>query len=249
MYPSGSTLWWLTLQVSWFVDYFPGWLGPVLMTVGFYGLMVLPAYQNDRNLGVAIAPLVFAGPAYLVVRENVFVFVVIILFFARMVEGAAVIRFYWKCVGIFSDRANRRHNWTDDGVVFLGLLGLFTLLLGVWLVIAVLTFTTLGAVVALTVAWTLLSLLLSLIGMSLKVWTVRDALKPVVLVSFVFLISGAEIVNFKFLYQEVLAFLIGNFGYSFGYWLAVGRKFFDVELRIEEIDSRGLRPYWFRISD
>lgn len=219
----------LVLQVGFFVDYVPEWLGPLLMASGIFYLIIgyfeTSILQTELSASPVALVMMATGLMLLFVQSYLSlgpIVIVILLAFTRWIEGVAAVRFYQKVAYVLRHR-DLPHTGTLTDRVALKLLMLFTVIMGGWAVLLVLTR---GPFIRsltydLALVWTLVSATISILGMSLKFLSIRDQLPLISLFGFAVASTGAELFNFTSLFTELKVFAVSNISYSLGYWVAV----------------------------
>lgn len=243
------------LLLGWFINYVPDWLSIALMFVGFFTTMAgYPATfsgfgkREMRTSGVVLIGFGVAVISLEILQRVPWLLVVSLLVFTRWIEGAAAIRFFQRANQYFRTDRSGGKSWTQRILYYLLLA--FIVIMGGWMAIFIFLrgpiFNTLSFDLA--VVLTFVTVVISILGLSWKFWSVRDRLPIPVVAGFILAATGAEINNLKLLKQalevnlsavgtgiveidprlaSVLAvnitiFLVGSVAYTFGYWTAVG---------------------------
>lgn len=229
------------MQLSWVFNHEPPWLGPAVMTVGvlvfgygyansisrsgfqtwaigggILGLFVLPWYVSQTGL--------FAAAFYLL---------------GKWFSGIGAVRFYQKVQKVVYKRRmtmngtavvtqerrdGRGHLWRTITLFFGFKLAIFlVVLVGTGIALYLLAFGPLVVTVAyeLLVVWTLVTLLISILGLTWKFWSLRGELPVTVTGGIIILISGAQIYNYRLLVTDITLFIAGEVVYTLAYVLAV----------------------------
>ena len=219
-----------TLFIGQFLDYVPTWFSPALMIGGFYLLFV--GHSSDlwkdnfriiRPFGVFLVSFGICLIGISLYIRNAWWLTVMLTSFSRWIEGVAAVKTYRKIASLI-----RGYDVSSEskfvGRIRFHVVILFLLVVGGWAIIALLVYGpiqfTRGYFVALV--WTLLTVIISLIGMSWKFWSIRNAKSSSTLLGFLLITAGAEIYNYSSLFLDFSSFTISNISYSMGYWFAIG---------------------------
>jgi hypothetical protein len=244
------------IQLSLILDYVPDWLGPVLLAVGLvlvvvtFGTFSLSGESRSITLTGALLLCAIVGGGLMLVpfyMRRTYIFAAGLLLAGRWIEGVAATRLLSKIIrfvsgtgsGSLSAAIKRRFR---RGAIVFGVL-LITGWSAVWVLV-------LGPVVVsrtydLTLIWTLLVGILSVLGLGFKfssvdsrVYSVDPRFIPMV-IGLILAVTGAELYNFQ-LFEQVLAagsvelsisaldpilLIVGNGVYLAGYYWSARRRF------------------------
>jgi hypothetical protein len=211
------------LQLSWIVDYVPDWLGPTLLGSGLL-LVVFTflsfSYSGDGDESTSLSVGTFAllsigvGGGFLAVplyRRYTFAFAAGLLLAGRWIEGVAATRLLTKVIRFFSGTGTGSLSGTLKRRLRRMAIVVLVLLLAGWTALWVVLF---GPVVVsqtydLTLIWTTLVGVLSLLGLGFKftsvdnrVYLIEPRFVPMLL-GLILAVTGAQLYNFEIL-QQVL---------------------------------------------
>lgn len=244
-----------SLQLSFLLDYVPVWLGPLLLAAGLilvivtFGSFSLAGESRSFTLTGVMLLCAFGGGALMLVpfyMRRTYIFAAGLLLAGRWIEGVAATRLVSKIIrfvsgtGSGSLSATIRRRFRRAAII----VGVF-LIVG-WAAVWVLV---LGPVVVsrtydLTLIWTLLVGVLSVLGLGFKfssvdsrIYSVEPRFIPMV-IGLILAVTGAELYNFE-LFQQVLSagavelsisaldpvlLLVGNGIYIIGYYWSARRR-------------------------
>ena len=243
------------VQLSFIVDYVPVWLGPALLAIGLalvmmtFGSFSFSSESRSMTLTGAMLLCAIGGGALMLVPfyvRRTYIFAAGLLFAGRWIEGVAATRLVSKIIRFISGTgsggisATIRRRFRRGAIVF-GVL-LITGWAAVWVLV-------LGPVVIsrtydLTLIWTLMVAVLSVLGLGFKfssvdsrVYSVDRRFIPMV-IGLILAVTGAELYNFQ-LFEQVLStgeielsisaldpvlLIAGNVVYLVGYYWSVRRR-------------------------
>ncbi len=218
------------LQLSWVVDYAPAWLSLLLLSGGV-GVSVASVYVYAdpglpllrRLLGGAITGLGTGMLFYGTLLDYGYVTAILATVVARYVEGLAAVRLYQKVSYVLRERRYPGAYTPSVGDrARLALLALFAVIIAGWVGIAVVVW---GPVAVdgertLRLLWTLATVVLSVLGLSIRFLSLTDELPGLTLLGLVLLITGAEIYNLTSLRLDVAVYLLSMAAYTVGFWVA-----------------------------
>lgn len=223
------------LQVSWFIDYVPIWLGRVLALLGI-ALLILGMSINDlktnsirrRPIRVTVhmtAVSIFgASFTYAAYQTNAALTTIFVLMTARYMEGLVAIRLYQKVVYVLRNRS--LPNTADLSLnrrLLLHFLGYFLLLVLGWGIVFAVLWGPIDVGIGWTIRfyWTLGVMVMSILGLTIKFWAASDNIGTITVIGSVLLIVGVELHNLRGLHLELVAYLLAVLSYSAGFWYAV----------------------------
>jgi hypothetical protein len=211
----------LALQLSWFVDYVPAWLGPALIAVGLlsvlftFGVFVTAGRDSQSvTLGGLVVLSGIVGGGLLIVPlyvRHTSVVAAGMLLAGRWLEGVAATRVLTKAIRFFSGTgsgglASALRRRLRRGAIVFGLL-----LVAGWAAIWVLVFgpVALSRTYELTLIWTVLVGVLSFLGLGFKftsvdsrVYSAVPTFVPMVL-GLILAVTGAQLYNFQILQRTI----------------------------------------------
>lgn len=251
MIPATVTL----LQLSLLLDYVPAWLGPLLLAAGLilvvvtFGSFSLAGESRSFTLTGVMLLCAFVGGGLMLVpfyMRRTYIFAAGLLLAGRWIEGVAATRLVSKIVrfvsgtGSGSLSATIRRRFRRAAIIG------GVLLIAGWAAVWVLV---LGPVVVsrtydLTLIWTLLVGLLSILGLGFKfssvdsrIYSVEPRFIPMI-IGLILSVTGAQLYNFE-LFEQVLSagtiefsisaldpvlLLAGNGIYILGYYWSARRR-------------------------
>lgn len=231
----------IVLQISWFIEYIPRWLGPAMVGVGLFIISIksfsgqikmsksnsgrkqmFPRFAGPVGIGLSASLLYMRFPTH---------FAALMVLMGHWIKGLGVIRFYQKIYYLFGNKSAPDH--FGSGILYYGsLLFVITSIGWVAVLVLILTNNTDTPLYRIGVLLTLLTALVALVGF----WQRSQSLAGVedmennemarvfqsqmTLFGLSLSIAGAEITNLQ-LSTNILIFLIGNVVYSIGFWLSL----------------------------
>jgi hypothetical protein len=226
----------MLLQVSWFVDYVPPWLGIVLMSIGVLSLQARVyenEYRNDNDLyeddplsiitwiGFFIAAGGLVAMVYEAYLRIPVIMTTIFISVGRYIEGVAAVRFCQKISDAFHIRSlSSGHGGLRLKLMFI-LATVFAVIAAGWIIIFLMLWGPLEVSYeyALTLFWTIATVIISSIGLLAKIYPTYPTLNTQFMIGTVLVIAGAEIYNFSNLGQEVISFVVVSVAYAIGFWI------------------------------
>ena len=221
----------MILQVSWFVDYVPPWLGIVLILTGaslvyvraltfaadpfgFFGLVTIVMIISGFSLGL-----------YQAYIEAPVIMVTVFGGFGRYIEGLAVVRLYQKIEYMLREQSYPSGHGGLRTKLLFKLAAVFIVIATGWVIVFLMLFgdLDLSYEYALTLFWTLATVILSSVGLYVKIWSAHEALNSIFVIGTVLIITGSEIYNISTLGQEFVSFVAVNIAYAIGFWVAAYR--------------------------
>lgn len=229
------------MVVEWIIEFVPGWLGPTVIVIGLFvcsiglfrnGLDTLftGVESNFEYIVPALAGLVYvwamtnvlALPGFFIRHPTTFA--VLFTFGAKWIEGVSAVIIFPKLAYIV---ANSSEVWETKSlpgqttltqklrrrlVLFLFAMMAFYSFIGALLFESGLS---ISGGQLLVVVWTVLTFLISLLGLFWKVSWID--LPPYLLYGTVLILSGAEVVNLSSIGGDIAVYLAGGIGYTLGY--------------------------------
>jgi hypothetical protein len=230
----------IPVQVGVFIDEVPSWLGPALI---FFGLECLLATFISRHLNRIYQhpPQEFRIAIWLVILGTLFLttgfsqvvgiaplFAFLLLFFGRMIEGAAAIRLLRKVeAAIESSRSSgptlpeRLLNKLLSKFRYRALTG-FVILVAYAAISYTILFGPLHQSLQYDIAlyWTVMVFTLSIMGLSWKLSDIQSELGSPLLLGLFLCVGGAEVFNFQFI-GNLVTIILGTIGHFVGLVLAI----------------------------
>jgi hypothetical protein len=241
----------LLLQVDWFVDYEPPWLGTAIMLVG----IACVAVSYTRTVSVQKSTFYYVyglsalsvavAPWFLVYPEP---FVVVLSFTGNWFQGVGLVRGFLKLRSYIRRGVTAAKRWIasllgrtdgyqrDTGggltgvfetigwLLLFQLAGLLALTMSVWVGFGLTVYGELTFATLTTdivITWTLVTLFGGILGLVWRFWSVRDTLPSLLLFGVVLLSVGAELHNFRSLDTDVALFLLNKGVFALGFVGAV----------------------------
>ena len=230
------------LQAGFLVDSVPTWLAPLIVLFGVEYILVwyiegsvnIVASEefNHGSDNIITIPtrdyeLLISGIGFGIMLSAIAViqefqisniYIILLLFCGRAIEGVTAIRFYKKV-----SRFIRTREWGGElrAKIKHKLLILFIIVVGLYLVGFAIVhgpfFRSLGYTIQFV--WSLTTLLVTAIGLRWKLRPVREEFNRKLIRGVILFVTGAELFNFA-LIGELIATMAGSIGYSVGFWFA-----------------------------
>lgn len=227
----------ILLQLSWFIEYAPDWLGEtlVILAVGILLAEFLFRYSegdfapaHKYQLRRYIGWLLFAvgGAAFMKAGFEIGSTFTIIstLVVARFMEGIIAVRFYQKLTHIVTYSGFL--NTADIQSVRRYLIGFtiyFFVLIAGWIVVmaSLAGIINIGSERILHLYWTTVIAVISIITLTSKFWASKQDFGTYSVIGIALLITGAELHNLQSIEFVLTAYVVSVIGYSLGLWYAV----------------------------
>lgn len=220
------------LQVGWFVDFVPAWLGPLLVGTGIILLIIglihryeiivgdIP-YQPDYRFGLLLLTCLATMYPWITTHTDVFALTVVL--FARTLEGGTTVRFSQKIL-----KFKETSNWGGGGKelkrkILYRMTGVLAIILGVWIAIGLVIFGPISNSLAydLALVWTLVTLSVAVLGVVWKLSKVDQTVPVLLGLGVVLAFAGVEIYNYINFITQIGSFVLGNIAFTSGYLIAL----------------------------
>ncbi|MFY4814599.1 hypothetical protein ACOJIV_18165 [Haloarcula sp. AONF1] len=222
------------IQLTWFFDHAPQWLGPALIFLGLEALLVggifdelpptaLGAVRQDqrrRAVSVLLGLGILFTAAVIQRYELLGAYAAYLLALGRAIEGVAAVKAYQRIETFLRSGQYPANLGTK---IKYRLLGLLVLIVGGWLAIAILSADTTPSRTAdrLRLLWTGLTLTFTTFGLYWHLGRSDVGLSRAVVAGFILCVCGAEIYGYATLAGEIGVTLAGALGYSSGFFVGV----------------------------
>ncbi|WP_244661283.1 hypothetical protein [Haloferax gibbonsii] len=220
------------MQISFLFEYVPEWLSIALLAVGStFVTWGLPFVDADDELSVEtgqdVLGVILLGIGVGVTvwgTRSISVFApiaVVVVLLTGFLEGLAAISIYKKLVDLVL-RRSAPSGGSFRRKLFGGLLAFFLVVLSGWALVAAVVWgpIELGVGESVRLYWTVVTVTVTVIGMSTKFWSTKERSPTPILFGGVFLITGAEIVNLRFT-TELTLYVGTVVAYTLGFWFGV----------------------------